>query len=208
MKKTLIVSLVVVIQCVVIGCLIWRYERIVRNGTEVRILCEAYDPYNPLMGRYLQLQVNPGCTNVAPEILAEKVLGVNRHDLYARLAPMGTNGLWEVAQVATAPQGDGFWFKPENVRIDHSLRWSSRRTGEDHSDFSKRVQSSPVEAVVRFPNEFFLNEKIAPWAEKILNHRDARSVVAVYRFLDGEIVITDVEVEGRSICEVAAEEMK
>ena len=32
------------LQVSAVGWLVWRYERIVRKGTEVRLKCRAYDP--------------------------------------------------------------------------------------------------------------------------------------------------------------------
>ena len=58
------------------------------------------------------------------------------------------------------------------------------------------------------PDQLFLNEHLAPAAEKVL--RDATSAkgkgaVAVYRARDGEIVITDIEIDGKSVIARARE---
>ena len=52
-KKTLIAAVALVAQVAAISWLIWRYERVVSQGTEVRFACQAYDPYDPLRGRCL-----------------------------------------------------------------------------------------------------------------------------------------------------------
>ncbi len=38
-------------------CFVWRYERILLKGEEVRLKCMPYDPYDPLKGRYLMVTV-------------------------------------------------------------------------------------------------------------------------------------------------------
>ena len=55
-----------------------------------------------------------------------------------------------------------------------------------------------------FPDRLFVNEKIAPVAEKLLRKRTA-SAVAVYRVLDGEIVLTDIEINGQPILSAVKE---
>ena len=56
------------------------------------------------------------------------------------------------------------------------------------------------------PGRLFVNERLAPAAEKIL--REATSAtgkksVAVYRAKGGEIVITDIEIDGESVLALA-----
>ena len=46
MKKSIFLIAALVIQCLAIGWLIFRYERVVTKGTEVRFNCQAYDPYD------------------------------------------------------------------------------------------------------------------------------------------------------------------
>ncbi len=65
----------------------------------------------------------------------------------------------------------------------------------------------PRKAIVEFPDRLFMNEKLAPTAEKILAKK-TDSAVAVFRALDGEIIITDIEIEGRPILSAAREQME
>ena len=203
-KKTILASAVLSVQVAVMGWLIWRYESIVRHGTEVRFRCEAYDPYDPLRGRYLRTTVRETC----PEIAVEKEGHGNRGTAYAKLVP-STNGLWHVAAVAKTPQSDGgLWIKPKSVRIEHSLQWADKGKDETWEAFYNRQNASPFVVTVAFPDQLFLNERLAPAAEEVL--RDATSakgkgVVAVYRAKDGEIVITDIEIDGKSVIALARE---
>lgn len=201
MKKAILTAVMLVAQCAAIGWLIWRYERVVSEGTEVRFACTAYDPSDPLRGRYLQTRVEATCTNILTETASARIDDLPfRSDFFAKLEPTGSNGLWRVAAVAAEPRDDGLWVKPENSWIEYRLQWSDRaKTGEELEDFIKRRAASGLKAVVRFPDRLFVNEKLAPEAEKILWSRGNQSAVAVYRALDGEMILTDIEVEGESI---------
>ena len=204
-RKTLIVAVALVAQVAAIGWLIWRYERIVSQGTEVRFACQAYDPYDPLRGRYLRTRVSEDCTN-----MAFQVCETNRYQfhnkLFARLEPNGTNGLWRVAEVAVEPKAEGLWVRPKSSSIDYRIGWSDRGKDEKWEAFNKRQTTSGLKAVVTFPDQLFVNEKLAPEAEKVLSKHAGKSAVAVYRILDGEMVITDIEVSGRSIGETVKKE--
>ena len=203
-RKTLVVAVAVVAQVAAIGWLIWRYERVVSQGTEVRFACQAYDPYDPLRGRYLRTRVSEDCTN-----MAFRVCETNRYEfrnqLFARLEPDGTNGLWRVAEVAVEPGTEGLWVRPKSSSIDYRLGWPDRGGDEKWDDFNQRQKKSGFKAVVTFPDQLFINEKLAPEAEKVLRKHTGKSAVAVYRVLDGEIVITGIEVDGKPIAQFTRE---
>ena len=206
-KKTLIVAVALVAQVAAISWLIWRYERVVTQGVEVRFACQAYDPYDPLRGRYLRTTVREDCTNIAFQVCATNRYEF-RNKLFARLEPNGTNGLWRVAEVAVAPRAEGLWVRPKRSSIDCRLDWPERGKDEKWEDFNERREKSGWKAVVIFPDQLFLNEKLAPEAEKVLRKHTGKSAVAVYRVYKGEIVITDIEVEGQSVIEVAGAETR
>ena len=204
-RKTLIVAVALVAQVAAIGWLIWRYERVVSQGTEVRFACQAYDPYDPLRGRYLRTRVSEDCTN-----MAFRACETNRHEFYdklfARLEPNGADGLWRVAEVALEPSAEGLWVRPKSSSIEYCLGWSDRGKNEEWDDFDKRKKASGLKAVVTFPDQLFVNEKLAPEAEMVLRKHTGKSAVAVYRVLDGEMVITDIEIDGKPIAQFTREE--
>ena len=135
--------------------------------------------------------------------MAFQVCETNRYEfrnkLFARLEPNGTNGLWRVAEVAREPGADGLWVRPKSSSIDYRLGWSDRGKNEEWDDFNKRQKKSGLKAVVTFPDQLFVNEKLAPEAEKVLRKHTGKSAVAVYRVLNGEMVITDIEMDGKPI---------
>ena len=203
-NKTLIVAVALVAQVAAIGWLIWRYERVVSQGTEVRFACQAYDPYDPLRGRYLRTRVSEDCTNMAFQV-CETNRYEFRNKMFARLESNGTNGLWRVAEVAVEPRAEGLWVRPKGSSIDYRLGWSDRGKDEKWEDFNKRQKALGLKAVVTFPDQLFVNEKLAPEAEKVLRKHTGKSAVAVYRVLNGEMVITDIEIDGMPIARFTRE---
>lgn len=199
--RTVILFLVLAVQIAAIGFLIVRYERVVSQGTEVRFKCQAYDPYDPLRGRYLRTSVEQETANLPHSIT--NIDFTLRNRFVARIEP-GTNGLWRVAEVALAPTDEGLWVKPKSSHLDYRLTWSERNPEENWEAFDKRREASGIVARVTFPNQLFSNEKIAPMAEKLLREK-SDDAVAVYRVHDGEIVITDIEIGGKSILQCIRE---
>ena len=213
-RNSALAALALFVQCAALGWLIWRYESIVRFGTETRFRCTAYDPYDPLRGRYLRTTVRERCSNFvgcsAEDFSAGQHgdFGYREAGLYAKLEP-STNGLWCVAAVAKAPQPDGgLWVKPRWSRVEHSVGWGDKGKDESYKDFEKRRGASPLIATVGLPDQLFVNERIAPEAEKVLQKATSAKgagAVAVYRAMGGEIVITDIEINGKSVAALARE---
>ena len=208
MKKLVCVAVALVVQCVAIGWLVWRYESIVRGGTEVRFRCEAYDPYDPLRGRYLNTTVRESCTNFVDFAAEKGKTWEFPNRLYAKLEP-STNGLWCVVAVALTPSDDGgLWVKPMRSSVEHLITWSDKGRTESYEDFEKRRERSPLVARVWMPDQLFGNENVASAAEKVLREATSakgKGAVAVYRAHGGEIVITDIEIAGKSVLALARE---
>lgn len=203
-RKTAFVAAALTIQCVAFGWLIWRYEDVVRNGTEVRFKCAAYDPSDPFRGRYLRVSVSEECENLLERSDGREweVYSTHNKGLFAKLEP-STNGLWCVAAVADSPQDeDGLWIKPRNVYVEHAVQWLDKLDNESYEDFTKRREASPLVAMVSMPDQLFMNERLAPVAEEVLRKAvapDGKGATAVYRVKGGEIVITDIEIDGKSV---------
>lgn len=173
MKRILLIAAVLIFQVVGIGVIIARYERVARCGVELRVPCALYDPCDPLRGRYMRLN---------PELVYENLdTGCfGRNGWYAKLAA-DTNGICRVVAIARAPGEDGLWYKVPPLRVG----WGDSRG---------KVRLS-------LPDQLFLNENRAEEVEEKVNAaiRDKRSVVAVYRFMDGKMVLTGVEVDNRKL---------
>jgi len=204
-KGFAVAAVALAVQIAAIGWLVWRYERIVLNGTEVRLKCQAYDPYDPLRGRYLSMTVREDCTNILFDASGQSEYE-RRNDVFVQLGEIpGSNGLYRVEAVAKEPTDGGLWARPKWVRMEYALGYSDKGKDESYDDFHARREKSGRKAVVSFPDQLFVNEKVAPEAEKLLRERTA-SAIAVYRVLDGEAVLTDIEIAGKPILSVVKEE--
>ena len=203
-KGFVLAAVALAVQIAAIGGLVWRYERIVLNGTEVRLRCRAYDPFDPLLGRYLSMTVREDCTNILFDASGQSEHDC-RNDVFVQLAEIPeSNGLYRVVAVAKEPMDGGLWVKPKHVRMEYLLGYNNRGKDESYDDFHARREKSGWKAVVSFPDQLFVNEKAAPKAENLLRERTA-SAVAVYRVLDGEAVLTDIEITGKPILSVVKE---
>lgn len=198
-RRTIIFGAVLLVQLIAVGFLIYRYERVVLKGTEVRFKCRAYDPRDPWRGRYLRVSVSER-TEMLPNTATEDLYS-ERNKFYVRIEP-STNGLWRVAEAAYEPSAEGVWMKPKSSRVMHTVTWKEQRTDESYDDFSKRRNNSPLVVQVNFPDQLFVNEKLAPKAETLLRKQGVEPI-AVYRVLDGEIILTDIEIDGQSVTKLA-----
>ena len=204
-KETVCACAALALQVVAMGFLVWRYERIVQSGAEVRVKCQAYDPYDPLRGRYLRVTVNESCTNILFAVDVDNYWKVPKGDIYAKLAKaQGDGGLYRVEAVALEPTDAGLWVKTKSLRLTYALGHKDKRSGETYDEFYARQRKSGVKAVVSFPNLLFVNEKVAPDAEVLLRKSTA-SAAAVFRVLDSEIVLTDIEIGGKPILSAVRE---
>ena len=192
------------LQVSAVGWLVLRYERIVRNGTEFRLKCRAYDPYDPLRGRYLAMTVSEECTNILFKVKEEHIWQGMDEKAFAKLVKMPGGGLYRVDAIAREPMDDGLWVKPASLWIRDALGYSDKRKDESDDEFKARRDKAGFKAVMSFPDQLFVNEKIAPEAEKLLRKK-SDSAVAVYRAYDGRIVLTDIEIDGKPILSAVKE---
>jgi uncharacterized membrane-anchored protein len=101
-KRTLFIVAAIFVQCLAMGWLIYRYERIVTDGVEVTFKCRAYDPYDPLRGRYLNVHVSESTTNICESIIKDFMNArCDYFNAYVRIEE-GTNGLWQVVSAPPA----------------------------------------------------------------------------------------------------------
>lgn len=194
-SKSALIAVTLLGHCLVLAGLVASYESVMRLGEEVRFRCSAYDPYDPLRGRYLQASVVETCTNVPPSAEGETPLrGVRESGLVAKVERAdGSNGLFRVVQVADRPLDDGLWVSPKSVSFN-------TRGGVQYGP------DAPLEASVSFPDRLFLNEKLASTADGLLRKKSDRAV-AVYRAWRGRIVLVDIEIDGESVVSATRREV-
>lgn len=165
---------------------IWRYERVMRNGTEIRVKCQGFDPYDPFRGRYLQISARETCTNFLFGTESIRDMCGKSVNIFAKFEEIpGGNSFYRFEAVATNMQPDGIWIKPASAKI-------YRQTNDTYA------------ATIDLPDTLYINERLAAKADRILRKRIS-SAAAVYMVLDGKIILKDIEIDGTPICELASE---
>ena len=180
------------VQLAGLGWLAARYGQVVAKGTVVRIPCGAYDPVDVLRGRYLHVSAALPChefTDREGKRTDEWPFGwEDRRRLHALLEPAEEGeASHRVARVALEPDGEGLWVKVSGV----SRPWNPE------------TQENKAWWNVSFPGKLFLDERLAGAADDAFRKRGEKKAVAVYRAWKGQIVITDVELDGISVREWA-----
>lgn len=165
---------------------IWQHERVIARGTLVRIECGAPDPYDPLRGRYLA--VRPAQSSVSkPEGFPQ---GAGLVPVWATLEA-GDDGLARITSVSLEPVSG-----PTVIPL--TARFSGTTNGTDV-------------IWLEWPfDRFYLNERLAPDADKLVaeRRRDGKKTVAEIRLLDGQAVLTDILFDGVSIRELVKQGSK
>ena len=173
-----------------------RHERVMTKGTEVRLeipLDWFWLSFGNVLGwPYVEgvgyLEVEHGKVMDPPRergearyVLLEPVAeGAASHRAVRFAKEPGTEGLW-----VKAPWYDWKWDVQDDV-----WTWGEEAT--------KRGMA----VVVGFPGKLFMDRRLAKAAEKV-TEREEGERVAVYRAWKGELLITDVEIDGVSVKELA-----
>ncbi len=160
---------------------IWTYEKVLTQGTLIKLKCTAPDPYDPLQGRYLA--VRPSQTE-AP-VPAGMELKQDTQ-VYAVLTT-GADGFATITSLSPTPPASG-----DYVRV---------KTGYVYSD--KTNISWPFE-------RFYVNEKLAPEADKWFaeNIRSIQGITAEVRVLNGHAVLEDLSFDGKPFREILKARVK
>ena len=192
--------LVLLAQCLGIGYLIFRYEQVVRHGTEVRLRCTGEDPLDAFRGAFLRLRVRAECDNVSLSAEESATLYQLRRlpNIIAKLEKEPDSPLFRVTRVTDSPpEDDGLWIKPEDFFFDFKQE-PPRTREEDDTAWRIRRRRIGLRATIFFPNYLFVNEKFAERGERLIQEH-AEDAVAVYRIKDGNILLVDVELAGKSL---------
>lgn len=153
--------------------------------TVCRFRATFYDPYDPFRGRYVALQAE------GQEFTVDEKLDLRKGTLYAVLE-VGEDGMAKVAGLAkTRPPGkiviktDDFWFRV--------------RTNDDGKEVYRYNVSFPFK-------RFYMNEKLAPEAERIvmeaMRGSGGKCLIVAKVFAGGEYAISDLEIDGVPIYEL------
>ena len=171
-----------VLQLGVVGAQVYRYQRVLEQGTPYRFLTQIVDPYDALRGKYITL-----------EFAAEAFTTRNKmtdwdtkQPLYA-IVTQDAQGFAKISQLqTTAPARGQNYLKIQDWYYAY----------QDDSDQQTIQLSFPME-------RFYLKEDLAPQAEQRYNeaNRDDNpyNAYAVVYLLDGKAVIDDVKINHTSV---------
>ncbi|MFM7136319.1 MAG: GDYXXLXY domain-containing protein [Planctomycetota bacterium] len=165
---------------------IWQHERVISRGTLLKIECAAPDPYDPLRGRYLA--VRPAESTVSrPEGFPP---GGGMVPVWATLEA-GEDGLARIKSLSL-----------EAVTGPTVIPLTARSQGT--------INGTDVIWLDWPFGRFYLNERLAPDADKLVaeRRRDGTKTVAEVRLLDGRAVLTDILFDGESIRELVKQGAK
>lgn len=186
MRKFILVILLA--QLAVLGAIIWRWEEVVRKGIEFRVPCQAYDPSNPWRGRYLRSVVRADVTVVTNHVIVAPV------DQYEPLPP----GFVMVDKHSVTSTPPLLVYKDEEPTLNPPFWFNSKGATSRNGKWQ-----------IDLPNTLYIPERIADNADRILAHNNSSGTtnraVAVFRAWKGDVVITDIEIDGIPIEELAGD---
>jgi hypothetical protein len=157
-----------------------QHERTLKEGVPVRMRCTAPDPYDMLRGRFLA--VNLANPVQRPESFKDRAISPGQ-DIYLILEK-DADGLHQVNGVALEQPASGVLY----VKARVLWHWGSSET-----------------IGIKWPvDRFYLNEKLAPEADKWYAEtvRDSDGVIAELRVLGGRMVIEDLTYKGTPFREI------
>lgn len=160
---------------------IWTHERVLTQGTLIKLKCTAPDPYDPLRGRYLAVRPNQREAPVPAGMVLHEGTQV-----YAVLTP-GADGFAIISSLTLTPPESG-----DYVRVKSRYVFNEK-------------------AVIEWPfDRFYVNEKLAPEADKWFaeNLRSAKGITAEVRVLNGRAVLADLSLDGKPFREILKERVK
>ena len=182
MNRPLLIALFVALclaQLYVPASMIWGSEATLTQGEPIKIRCQPVDPADPFRGRYVVLTLDMGEARV----------------------PEGTDpeGMPENAYVTLEPDGQGF------------MRWGEALPSKPASGlyvyttvYPYWSEENPVVTVEPPFDRFYMNEAIAPEAERIyfeqLREAPQNCSVAA-RVLDGVVVAEELYLDNTPVVE-------
>ena len=158
------------------------------KGIALRFPVTVYDPYDPMRGRYVRLSLTTGRNIVLPK----KNRDLNfrfRQNVFAVLDIRGESPkiVDLVAERKEIPPG-AFFLPVQYLSFNRDYDAKTRKhlkTGKHH---------------VQLPFErFYLNERKAPKAEKLLQQRNAKAELLVIVYPHGVYQVQDLFINGSSV---------
>ena len=167
---------------------VWHFSFPREKGTEYRIPVTAYDPYDPMRGRYVRLNLNEAGRIRLPK----KNLQIfrPRQQCFAVLSKT-PDGKFKIADLVEkrekVPTGQDF--------LPVRYGWFTKDYDRKKRKFLKTGTHS-----VRLPVErFFLNEQKAPEVEQLLQNRKNKAELIMIVYPDGVYRVKNLTVNGKPV---------
>lgn len=177
-KRLLAFCVVLAAQLAVPGWVVFEQEQTLRHGVEYKFLTEPVDPYDCFRGRYVALRFK------AADVKQKETPELPRHTMAYVTVKAGADGFAEVDRVSKAP------LKGDNV-FQAKVFYPWRPNG-------------PEELSLEFPfNKYFMDEKLAPAAEKAYRKANTRENTkpcwALVRVRRGQAALVNLYIDGQPI---------
>lgn len=179
-KRIIIILFVIVaiIQLTIPANMIYQHEKILRSGTQLKFKIEPIDPSDPFRGQYLEIKFDQDTIHIA------RINDWNSgEDIYVQFKVDSTKGFAHIVKISREkPQSQNDYVKAKVGYVyDQTLR-------------------------IKYPFEkFYMDEFKAPKAERAyskLTQHTATDCYAIVNVIDGEAVLNDVVLNGKSIREI------
>ncbi len=160
---------------------IWTHEKVLTQGTLLKLKCTAPDPYDPLRGRYLAVRPSQREADVPTGM--ELKQGA---EVYAVLTT-GADGFATVSSLSLTPPASG-----DYLRVKAHYVYENKTT-------------------IDWPfDRFYVNEKLAPEADEWFaeNIRSTQGITAEVRVFNGHAVLEDLSFDGKPFREILKARMK
>ncbi len=156
------------------------------KGAEYRFRVTAYDPYDPMRGRYVRLNLRDASRVRLPK--KNRDLGFRSgQSVFAVLDITGPAIVDLVAERKEVPPGKFF--------LPVQYQWFNR----DWDQKKKKQQKTGIHTVKLPFERFYLNEKKAPEVERLLQQRNSKAELVVIVYPDGVYRVQDLIVNGRNV---------
>ncbi len=201
-RALLWLGVALLIQLLALAAFIGQYERIVHQGTEVRLPCTGVDPYDPFRGRYVRIRttLKYSLKDDAEREFAKDHAG---KALFVRVAENpATPGLFQGVELSEQPRPEGIWM-PATLEFWSSVFWDDpsllAEPGDPAGAAAAEEGDKKSYTNLNLPQQqLFLNEQVAFRAEELLAQAH-ENAVAVYRVRKSRAVLMDIEVDGKSL---------
>lgn len=156
------------------------------KGVEVRFRVTAYDPYDPMRGRYVRLNLRDASRVRLPK--KNRDLGFRSgQPVFAVLDITGPAIIDLVAERKDVPPGKFF--------LPVRYQWFNR----DWDQKKKKLLKTGTHTVKLPFERFYLNEKKAPEVERLLQQRNSKAELSVIIFRDGVYRVHNLIVNGQYV---------